>query len=88
VERLLLATCLAGVGGCEFHDPQVVRTEFLSAHPGAAILGVIPEGSDADHVYYQIRYRPGLDSSVRQQTWGYQRTSDDRWHLFYRDSVP
>jgi hypothetical protein len=76
------------VGGCDGPTEGRVRADFLAQHPGAEVVSATPGEGDSDHVHYHVRFRRLPATTVQEVEWGYQQTSDGRWHVFHRGAEP
>jgi hypothetical protein len=80
VPILFLAAC----GGPSNND---VRRTFLAEAPQAQIEDLGPGEGDGDNVYYYIKYRIPPDTILKEQVWLYQRGTDGKWSVTWRDTT-
>jgi hypothetical protein len=80
VPVLFLTAC----GGPSDND---VRNTFLAGAPQAQIQDLGPGEGDGGNVYYHIKYRIPPDTILWEQVWLYQKGSDGKWSITWRDTI-
>ena len=66
---------------------DVVRAEFLRAHPDVSVESVGVGEGDSSAAYFHIRYKRPGDNTAYEDVWQYLDVGEKQWKLNYKETL-